>query len=974
MPVRIVEYQFARELTPLLKKEPAESRNRQYFVVPGTGDRRWLRDVLVGEETFGGGEPPILRWEELYREAAIRMNPADWSLRRQIDPPDHWLIVRHVLESVLEDNPRTENLPPAIGKPGFISMLGTTLRELLREEVLPEHVAASVGCDGCESGESCPADDTPDRLLCRLYHRYSAYLEREGLFDSAQAATVIRRMIEDNPEQASSWLKSSSFVFTGFLSFTHGQLLLLRCLHDAGARLLVLMPATGLDIHNASRQLETVLEEPPVSKRHRPLRILEIESGDHRLEIEHLMRNLVLWNNDQGPFYERAGEFPGWSETAIAVDMNRLPLAEEVLNRYRIPYFVDDGPAVASTQLWDTASRLWDIKMRNFPAEDTAWLLAEPFLSGKDFPFKAAMETLPEGRQGWEKFLEGEKPDTLPVFRALLSFADAVESGGTPAELLEAFKETATSPGMKHVGWDRSLSELVLEDPDLDEGVRRMSGAVRELEEKALQLREAEPDIGPAGCRKLAGHRAMAFLRAWAERSTIWQSPRKTGSLTLYAGTPPVLAHHRVFLFAGALASAWPGRLRQSALLPDEKREQLHQDPSLELGAFHLPLLAEIRRQRQALFRRILACGDDLTIVSRPRQDASGRPLQGSPFLRDAEEDDPPWTSPLTKEPLRTTMKDVLPGNDQTRIRPVEVREAESPLVPARLARELPGLERRDPVPSPTAYLGDVDLWQTCPFRYYAMRILGLEEPPFGLFDAARAGSLIHHLWNKAWAEKERIGKALSEIVREIWEETVLQGYPDLSREGSFLRRHGIRLRDQVFRLAEKQDEIDRRGLEERRREQIREGELSTTIQGVTFKGRFDRLDILESGAVLVDYKSGSSASFRKALQLPAYALVMDKNGFPSLSGWGYLCLGDGKTAGRFTKSTASCFGKKPVSTDVLDACLEEAQKALEEMAEGLQAGMFTPKWGSDACRSCAFRGLCRMDERPGGNGNDEEE
>jgi len=187
MPVRIVEYQFARELTPLLKEASAESRNRQYFVVPGTGDRRWLRDVLVGEETFGGGEPPILRWEELYREAAIRMNPADWSLRRQIDPPDHWLIVRHVLESVLEDNPRTENLPPAIGKPGFISMLGTTLRELLREEVLPEHVAASVGCDGCESGESCPADDTPDRLLCRLYHRYSAYLEREGLFDSASS-------------------------------------------------------------------------------------------------------------------------------------------------------------------------------------------------------------------------------------------------------------------------------------------------------------------------------------------------------------------------------------------------------------------------------------------------------------------------------------------------------------------------------------------------------------------------------------------------------------------------------------------------------------------------------------------------------------------------------------------------------------------------------------------------------------------
>jgi RecB family exonuclease len=319
-------------------------------------------------------------------------------------------------------------------------------------------------------------------------------------------------------------------------------------------------------------------------------------------------------------------------------------------------------------------------------------------------------------------------------------------------------------------------------------------------------------------------------------------------------------------------------------------------------------------------------------------------------------------------------MKDVLPANDRTRIRPVEVREAEPPLVPARIAKEFPGLEKRDPVPSPTAYLGDIDLWRTCPFRYYAMRILGFKEPPFGLFDAAKAGSLIHHLWDKAWTEKEGSGKALSEIVREIWDKTVLQGYPGLSREGSFLRRHGIRLRDQVFRLAEEQDEIDRRGLEAQRRKQIREGELSTTIQGVTFTGRFDRLDILESEAVLIDYKSGSSPSFRKALQLPAYALVMGEKGYPPLSGWGYLCLGDGMTAGRFTKSTATCFGKKPVSADVLDTCLEEAQEALEEMAEGLQAGVFTPKWGSDACRSCPFRGLCRIDERPGGNGNDKEE
>jgi RecB family exonuclease len=845
---------------------------------------------------------------------------------------------------------------------------------MLREEVLPEHVAASVGCGGCESTETCPADEDPDRLLCRLYHSYAAYLESEGLFDSAQAATVIRRMVEDHPKKAFAWLRSSSFVFTGFLSFTHGQLLLLRCLHDAGAGLLVLTPVTGLDIHNASKQLESVLEKPAVSGRYRSLRVLELESGDQRLEIEHLVRNLVLWEKEKGPFAEAAGPFPGWGETAMAVDATRLFLAEEILGRYRVPFFVDDGPDVASTLLWETASRIWELNRRNFPAEDTARLLEEPFLTGHAFGFRKAMEVLPSGAKGWEDFLAAEEPDILPVFRALLSFVEAVESGKTPAGLLDAFRAMTVSLGKKRRGWDQRLSDLVLAEPQLDEGVRRLSGALRELERKALELAEAEPDIGPAGRRRLAGAGAMAFLRAWAERSTIWQEQRKTESLTLYAKNPPVLAHHRVFLFAGALASAWPGRLRQSPLLPDEKRQQLHQDPAIGLGAFHLPLLSEIRRQKQALFRRVLACGDELTIVSRPRQDASGRPLQASPFLRDAREGDAPWTSLVKDEPVRTTMKDVLPENSRTRISPVEVHEGAKPLLPRRLTDEIPALEKRDPIPSPTVYLGDIDIWKACPFRYYAMRILGLPEPHPGLFDAAKAGSMIHNLWNRAWQEKEATGRTLAEIVEAMWEETVLRDYPGLLEEGSGLKRHRLRLLDQTRRLCGTQEDIDRRGLGARRKKQVREGEITATFSGVTFRGRFDRLDILESEALLIDYKSGSSDSYRKALQLPAYALVMGSQDFPPISGWAYLCLGDGKTAGRFTQVTADFFGKRAVPRETLEASLDEARNCLEEMAEGLLSGTFTPRWGSDACTGCGYRSLCRMDERPGGSGNGEDE
>lgn len=974
MPVQVHEYQFAAELTPFLKAAFKRSDfHHRYFLVPGTRDRRWLRDVLVGEGTFGGDEPPILRWEELYREASARLGAGGPALRRQIDPPDHWLIVRHILEEALAESPAQNGLPAAIDKPGFISVLGTTLRELLREEVLPEHISVSLGCSGCNGKSACPVEGSSDRLLCSLYHKYTAYLEAGDLFDSAQAATVIREMVEKSPGDSSSWLGSSSFIFTGFLSFTHGQLLLLRCLHDAGADITILTPATGLDIYGATRQLETILEDTPFPKKCSPLHVLEMESGDHRLEIEHLVRNLALWEKGIGPLAEAAGPFAGWEETALAVDDSRLSLLEELLKRYHVPYFIDDGPGVAFTPLWKTASRIWDIHRRGYPPEETAWLLAEPFLCGSDFPLGAAKASAPSGRGEWERFLDSCCLEGRPLFNGIASFAEAVAAGGTPADLLESLREMASGGNEAGAGWDHRLSRLVADDPGLDEEVRRMSGAMRELEGKTLQLRETELDIGPAGRRKLSGDKAMAFLSAWAKRSTIWQAPKKTGSLTVYTGTPPVLAHHPVFALAGVLASSWPGRLRQSPLLPDEKREQLHNNPSLELGAFHLPLLAEIRRQRQALFRRVLACGDTMTIISRPRQDASGRPLQPSPFIRDAKGGDAPWVTPLAGEPLRTTMKDVLPGGDCPRIRPVEVRETEAPLVPARLARDIPRLGEGEPPFQPTPYLGDIDLWESCPFRYYARRILGLREPRPDLFDPARAGSMIHELWNRAWRAKTATGRPLAEIASRMWEETVNAKYPELSGKASPLRRHWKRLRDQVLRLAEGQDETEDNGLEALRKEQRLEGELSLTCSGVTFTGRFDRLEILDSGFILIDYKSGSSASYGKSLQLPAYVLAMEGSVHSPLLGWGYLCLGDGGTAGRFTGTTAKLFGKRATPSETLETFLREAERALAAMADGLASGRFPPKWGAEACRTCGYRGLCRLDEKPGGGGVEDE-
>jgi RecB family exonuclease len=319
-------------------------------------------------------------------------------------------------------------------------------------------------------------------------------------------------------------------------------------------------------------------------------------------------------------------------------------------------------------------------------------------------------------------------------------------------------------------------------------------------------------------------------------------------------------------------------------------------------------------------------------------------------------------------------MKDVLPDDAQIRIRPVEVRESEEPLVPERLLREIPLLGERNPMVPASAYLGDIDLWESCPFRYYAERVLGLKERRPGVFDPARAGNAIHALWNSAWTERKRTGDTLIKLVPELWQKKVMEIYPGLFGEKSPLKRHRKRLYDQTLRLAKVQDDIDGAGLEKNRKDQKLEGKLQTTIEGVTFTGRFDRLDILDSGAVLLDYKSGSSSTYVKSLQLPAYALALRGKEFSPLLGWGYLCLADGAVSGRFTEPASRFFGKNKTSPETLVSQIEEAEKKLEAMAKGLLSGNFTPNWDSDACKTCAYRGLCRKDERPGGTRDEKDQ
>jgi ATP-dependent helicase/nuclease subunit B len=113
--------------------------------------------------------------------------------------------------------------------------------------------------------------------------------------------------------------------------------------------------------------------------------------------------------------------------------------------------------------------------------------------------------------------------------------------------------------------------------------------------------------------------------------------------------------------------------------------------------------------------------------------------------------------------------------------------------------------------------------------------------------------------------------------------------------------------------------------------------------------GRIDRVDESAGGRSLIDYKTKSLVSLRKAMhediQLPAYALLAE--GAVEAA---YVALDDARVA------SLPC----PDSLEVVAAAQGER---LVQVFSALHAGAALPAHGADAvCQWCEARGLCRRD------------
>ncbi len=934
MPIEIISYRSVTSLDKGLV-DLYSSHPWSNFVVPASEDREWLKDVLLSQGSFGSEAFRIYRWDELYRELSSMGGKAPLV---QIDPPDHWLALKDLTSELI--GRWGGRLPPGVTQSGFISSLGDMVRELIREEVPLDALLEGL----FPEGEDRPED--PSWILTSLYGEYADLLSCKGLMDSAAISTEIGRLVVEGGKFMEN-LKKRPLVLVGFYSFNHSQLGMVRSMVKAGLDVRVFSPVAGLSHEYGSlAQLEGATTKELKSA---PPKMFSILGGNGRHELETVARELVLWEKGLGSI---PGDFPGWDRIAMSAQPRSISLAREVLERYGVPFNLAKGRTVADTVLWDTVRKAWDCHREGWQPGPTAELLCLPWMVPEGDE-RALARASARGIKEWKRLVAGTERLTFAL-DSVARFCKVLSSGGDCKVLLQALMDMASS-----MDWGRSLSSQVEEVPDLDRSVLDLGSAVRELERKLDKIDELQGDLGRGAQKPLKGGDAMAFLSVWADSSTVWPGPTRGGSMTLYPGSPPVMAHYNTWIMTEATGKNWPGTLVESPLLRESQREELHSMDlrGSRLDRTHLPLLSEKRAQKEVLFRRLMACGDRLVILSRPSVDGSGRPLTETSFIKNALDDR--WVTDLGS--LDRSDGRVLPDWADKALSPSEVHQPPVGSYAFRPDREFP----KDicPMPNKTVPLSSIDRFATCPFMFRC-HSEGLFPPDQGGFNAALAGTAMHEIISRAWSayiQDESV--PFTSLIDGLWEPVLEEVYRSMVVDRDLLRRKELFYSELISGAALIQD-MEQKGLRDRRVESLAEMDLPPlAMDNVTFTGKADRVDLLADGrAVLWDYKSGNSAFYSRSLQLAAYGLLLGEREM-AIGGYGFIGFRSGSVTGQADEDLRSLMGLPAKSGTSLDKRLDEARSLLEDLDRAVGEDDFSPNYESPGCSRCGYVSLCRRGE-----------
>lgn len=928
------------EKTERLAQIYAEEGDRTVFVVPSGSDKELLLRIVSDCGSFLGARPRIWTWSDLYDNCA-RESASE--RRRVIDPPDHTLIVNHILRRYLDEaEERGISLPPGAAQEGFGTLLGNNMRELLNEEISPEHLLATL-----EPQEGAPA---PESILHALYSDYIDYLAENGLADSAQLPTLTRETIEHDTETA-AFVREHTFVFIGFLSFTGGQRKLVHLIKNI-AKTIFILPETGIDdFYDAIRQIDEAYTGRPEWS----VGIARLEAGNAQ-QFASLARELALWRCGKSSF-GALGTLEDYGEVGVQVLPEQFRTLENALARYQIPYNTQARESVADTLLGELPRMLWNAYISGWATKRTAALLASPLFGATGFDAAKAMTGFPEGRRGWEKILSGR---ILEIFRSLLQLCAKLEEGGAPLQIMTLWRDF-----LQELHIPDALASKVGEEYDLDCIVKDASSVLSELDKKIESLRDLSRDIGKAADTELRGGAAVAFILGWGSTATLPIQLPQSRSVTVYVGQPPVLSSHKYWVMTDVDYNHWPGTLRESPLLDGAHKRRMNEKNEDADDPAHIPELHEKRQQREALFRRLIATAETGVILTRSLTDSKQRPISDSPFFVPLQASKPPRSFHILSS-VQYPVSKMIPGGSDPVFEGAEI--------PLGLPRHDFGLyprtglltEKKDARP---IGVSSIDTWLACPYAYWCDKKLRLEEARRDLYDPLRAGIFLHALWESCWQKYVPGQHNFVTLALSNWEGALRREYPELEDDAR-LFRHRERLHRQVLALAEKQDEIEaeicgRQAVwSERKVEPYACG-------GVSFAGRADRIDVYGDGFVVLDYKSNAANAHKDELQLAAYCVILEEETGLRAKGYGWLGHKDAKLYGFFEEGLKEMYCASTARGGNLADQMEKARDAMSKMAAAVVSGDYPAIYSTNnepnkKCRYCPYPALCRRRGAPG--------
>jgi ATP-dependent helicase/nuclease subunit B len=250
-----------------------------------------------------------------------------------------------------------------------------------------------------------------------------------------------------------------------------------------------------------------------------------------------------------------------------------------------------------------------------------------------------------------------------------------------------------------------------------------------------------------------------------------------------------------------------------------------------------------------------------------------------------------------------------------------------------------------------------------CPFRAFARHRLAareLEEPAEGL-DAKDRGTLLHALMKHLWSALKD-SSSLKDDTAPAIAAAAAAAVKELGLDGRFADLERARL----ARLASDWLDVERRRppfevavLEEKR---------TIAFAGLQFEGRIDRMDRLEKGYALIDYKTSRAPSPKHwepprpdDPQLPLYAVSAGED--IAAVAFAKVRPGDMKLMG-FSRLEGAIPGVKKAKAwaPLLRDWKEEAERLGASFASG--EARVDPKRGLQTCRNCDLHTVCRVYEK----------